>query len=395
MADEIHDNEMSIFEPAPSDTAVYSREWIQFRPSNQITEGSAIEFSIAQQSAAYMDLKRSILNIKFRLVDENNAPLDTNVVAGPVNLTLHSLFSQVDFALQQNSVSHLGTTYPYKAYIDTILNTNEMEQHNILTSQLFYKDVKNHDDNDAKTGSNLGLFKRYKRTQGGKIIDLEGPILLDLFQQNRLIVNGVSLSLKLWPSRNSFSLITDILLPNIKVQIVDACFKLCIHRPNSAVLVAHSEMMKKELRPTYPYFRSDIKVASIPTGQYNFSVDDLYLGLVPNRFIVGLVSSSSYSGNYGTSPFNFKHYDCNSMGLFIDGQSYPSKPLRPDYANENYVDCYRTLTTFRQDVNITRDEYKMGYALYVFDINPFIKFNVKKRGHCRLAMSFSKPSQKA
>ena len=49
----------------------------------------------------------------------------------------------------------------------------------------------------------------------------------------------------------------------------------------------------------YPYLRSEIKTTSIAMGQYGLSVDDLFQGLVPNKLIVGLVSSAAYTGDYG------------------------------------------------------------------------------------------------
>ncbi len=95
--------------------------------------------------------------------------------------------------------------------------------------------------------------------------------------------------------------------------------------------------------------------------------------------------------DYEKSPFNFKHYHCNSVGVYVDGQSYPAKPLHPDYENDIYVDCYRTITTFRDDINIDIDDYKNGYCLYVLDINPYYTFNTKRKGHCRLEITFAKP----
>jgi hypothetical protein len=46
---------------------------------------------------------------------------DANV--GLVNLPLQAVFSQMDCSLQQTSVTQTGTNYPYKAYIDTLLET--------------------------------------------------------------------------------------------------------------------------------------------------------------------------------------------------------------------------------------------------------------------------------
>ena len=342
--DNCNREELLLFSLPRSDTALQSREWIEYRPVNQITGSTVLDFNIPSQSSAYIDFKNSRLNVKLRLTNNDGTPLKDGEVVGLVNLPLQTIFRQVDVTFQQTQVSHTGTNYPYKAYIDTILKANLSTQENLLTSQLFYKD-KGPDTNDAKTGSNRGLFERAVATIGGKIVDLEGPLFLDLFEQSRLLVNGVSIGIKLWPSQDAFRLITDSLTPNQKVQIVNVRFKLCVQRLNGGALVAHEKLLQEQ-PAMYPYLRSEIKTTSIAMGQYWLSVDDLFQGLVPNKLIVGLVSSAAYTGDYGKNPFYFQPYDCSSLGLYIDGQSYPSQPLQPNYEADQFMDCYRTLTHF-------------------------------------------------
>ena len=382
-----HQEDMSLFVPAPNDTSAVSREWIEFRPVNQVTNTSVLDFNIPAQTSSYVDLMKSVVNVKVKLVKGDNSDPDGEVLA-PVNLTLHSIFRQADVTFQQTPLSHTGVNYPYKAYIDTILNTSENEQKGILTSQFFYKDTGNLDTNDAKTGNNEGLKTRYLKTQNGKIIDMEGPLRLDMFQQPKLLVNGVAIGLKLWQNHDPFRIMTDTLTPDYKVQIVDARFKLCVLQPTGAVLLENENMIQ-EGPAVYPYLRSEIKTVSIASGQYSFSADDMFQGLVPSKLIVGLVSSAAYNGDYAKNPFNFQHYNCNSVGLYIDGHSFPSQPLQPNYTSDQYVDCYRTLTQFRKDINLSTDDYKKGYCLYVLDIDPFYTFNTKRRGHCRLELKFA------
>ena len=97
---------------------------------------------------------------------------------------------------------------------------------------------------------------------------------------------------------------------------VDVRFKLCVQRLNGGVLVAHEKLFQEQ-PATYPYLRSEIKTTSIAPGQYGFSVDDIFQGLVPNKLIVGLVSSAAYTGDY-SSPLYFHPYDCSLVGLYID-----------------------------------------------------------------------------
>ena len=385
-----HVDELNLFTPTIPDTSLHSREWIEYRPISQVTDSSALDFNIPAQSSAYVDLKRSVLNIQLRLVNADNTPTDENLVVGPVNVPLHALFRQIEVSFQQTPQTQWGVNYPYKAYIDTILKTNTDLQTNLLTSQLFYKDTNDLGSYDVKTGLNGGLFSRYERTKGGRIVDLEGPLLLDVFQQPKLLINGVHLGIKLYPSSNAFRLMSDSMTPTEKVQIVDARFKLCVQRVENDILLSHQKLIQTT-PATYPYLRSDIKTIAVAGGQYSYSVDDLFQGNVPTKLIVGMVSSEGYSGSYTKNPFNFQHYNCSSVGFYVDGQSYPSHPLQPNFEANQFTDCYRTLTHFREDVNISLEDYKKGYCLYILDIDPYFSFNTKRRGHCRLELKWAKP----
>jgi hypothetical protein len=386
---ENHLHQMSLFEVPPTDTAVQVREWIEFRPINQINDDSALEFNVVPQSTGYMDLSRSKLNVKLKITKADGRSVIEDDVVALVNLPLHAMFSTVECEMQQTSVSQIGTNYPYKAYIDTLLSTkNSCKITN--SSQLFAKDDAGYlDDPDAKSGGNTGLYLRWEYTRGGGIVELEGPLLLDIFQQERLILNGVGMTLKLWPSKNAFRLMSNGSPPEEKIKIVDASLKMCIQRPNPALVMAHNRLLEKS-PALYPFMTSSLKIASIADGEYSFSADDMFQGEVPSQLLLGLVSSRAYGGDYKKSPFNFQHFDCNFVALYVDGQSLPAKPLQPQYADGNYTTAYQTLLSHGREVWIDRGDYPKGYTLYVLDVNPYVDFNVKRRGHCRLELRFAK-----
>lgn len=104
-----------------------------------------------------------------------------------------------------------------------------------------------------------------------------------------------------------------------------------------------------------------------------------------------MVSRSAFNGDYKKSPYNFQHFHCNFVGFYGDGQSLPSKPLQPNYETENFLDAYQTLVIGREHVSAERGEYPVGNALYVLKINPYIDFNTKRKGHCRLELKFALP----
>ena len=100
----------------------------------------------------------------------------------------------------------------------------------------------------------------------------------------------------------------------------------------------------------YPYLCSEIKTTAIPSGQYSFSADDIFQGLVPCHLIIGLVASASYMGDYGRNPFYFRDYDVVRWASILMGNHIPLS-----HEANQYVYCYRTLTCFRMDINVKRN----------------------------------------
>jgi len=60
--------------------------------------------------------------VRAKITLSNGNPLPANdTQVGPVNLFLHSLVSQVDISLNGTSVTAASNTYPYRAYLESML----------------------------------------------------------------------------------------------------------------------------------------------------------------------------------------------------------------------------------------------------------------------------------
>ena len=94
--DNYHREELLLFTLPPSETSLESREWIEYRPVNQIIGSTVLDFNNAAQSSAYIDFKNSLLNVKLQLTQGGVTPLPDGAVAGLVNLPLQTISRQVD-----------------------------------------------------------------------------------------------------------------------------------------------------------------------------------------------------------------------------------------------------------------------------------------------------------
>ena len=91
----------------------------------------------------------------------DGSEIDGGSKVAPVNLFLHSLFGQLDIELNDRTISDGSSTYPYQAYLETLLSYGEEAKSTHLTSSLFYKDTAGKmdkpDPTKANANANLGL----------------------------------------------------------------------------------------------------------------------------------------------------------------------------------------------------------------------------------------------
>jgi hypothetical protein len=98
---------------------------------------------------------------------------------------------------------------------------------------------------------------------------------------------------------------------------------------------------------------------------------------LPDRIVLGFVTSKAYAGQSECNPFNFQKFDYTSAQLVVDGKHYPSLPYTPDFGNNSdYYPLYNSLLReFNADkgnsmINVTQDEFANGYTLYPFRLTP-------------------------
>ncbi|GFY11880.1 uncharacterized protein F54H12.2 [Trichonephila clavipes] len=109
-------SELELFNLPGTQTVIQDGQWKQFHPLSNVFDNAPDEFHISG-SADYIDLSQTQLYVKAKIVKVDNTPITKDDTIGPVNLFLHSLFSQVDVSLNDRVVSNSSNTYPYRDLI--------------------------------------------------------------------------------------------------------------------------------------------------------------------------------------------------------------------------------------------------------------------------------------
>ncbi|GFX60082.1 uncharacterized protein F54H12.2 [Trichonephila clavipes] len=367
-------------------------QWVQFHPITNVADGGPIEFLIPGSGDAYLDLSQTQLHVRAKIFKSDGKVITNENKVGPVNLFLHSLFSQVDVCLNERTVSSSNNTYPYRAIIETLLNHGYDSKTSQLTSELYYKDTAGrmnvYDENDKEP--NEGFKSRVKFIKGSGTVDMVGRLHVDLFNQDRLLLNLVDVKLKLIRSKPSFCLMGEgdynVIFEHVSLYVRKV-------QVNPAVVIGHAKALERTTAK-YPIDRVSCKVFSIPQSSYSFIQDNVFSGQMPKRIVIACVDNDAFNGNYKKSPFEFKHYDVNFIGVYVDGQPVPHQPLELDFEKGNYIQAYNNLFLNSEGLHLSRSEFSKGYSLFLFDLSPDLcegeHFNLIRHSNLRVELKFNK-----
>ena len=397
--------ELSLFTSPTNQVAVEKIYFTEARPISSIgVSDTPIEIVVSGSGAEYIDLKRSKLYVKARILKADGTALAANEATGIINLPLQSMFSQMDVYLNNKLVSFNTNNYPWKAYLKTILFGGRDELDSQKQSELFFKDEGDLGDANAYNGGNAGLVLRYGYTQKSQVFELEGNLMEDIFDINKYIINGVDIYIKLFRSSAPFVLMSTAGTPAYKLELQDVVYKVAKVRVDPGVLINHSKQI--ETTPVkYIISRNELKMNTIPKGSTEFYWDNIFPQAVPERIVVALVDQKAVNGDYTANPFNFEHMKVTDVGVYVNGESVPGRPLKTDFSAGLYSAAYARLFEASGKWNndagliITRDNFGSGYSLFVFTIDSCgfgeEYLNLIRRGNTRLELKFKQATTKA
>ena len=77
----------------------------------------------------------------------------------------------------------------------------------------------------------------------------------------------------------------------------------------------------------YPVVRSAMRTFSIPTGYTSWEQDNVFLGKLPDRVVIGLVHSTAFNGAVDRYPFAFERFGLVRIRQLVNSEEYPYRTL--------------------------------------------------------------------
>ena len=377
-------SELDLFAVPPTQTSIEDGRWVEHQPLTSLDSGGPIEFVIPGTGDAYLDLANTYLLIRAKVVRGVGTDLAADTPVAPVNNWLHSLFSQVDVHLNDTLVTPSSNTYPFRAYVDTVLSYGDEAKNTQLTSQ---PDTAGHMDATNVDGGNTRLVERRRYIAESRIVEMMGRLHVDLFLQDRFLLNGVSVKIRLVRSKDAFSLMAGGQNPDYKVQIVDAVLFTRKAVLSPTVQMAHIKALEKGTAK-YPIRPLIAKSTPFHKVQCRTCMRTCSSGRCRN---------DSYCGASTTTPTTANSLKTHLTPITTLLTSWPSTSSNFETGSyiRSYVNLFSATGKQAQDDgnDLSRDDFGQGYTFFGFDLTPDGCdggcFHFTRKGNLRIEMHFA------
>ena len=401
----------------PTQTAVEKTHNVDYQPLTSIRPGAPIEFYIPASTEEYLDLKNSRLHVTCRIIKKNGSLCAADSIVAPINDFFNSLWSNVELFLNDRLISHSNNLHGYTSIISHLIHDSEEALSSQRATQLIYKDTAGAldsvhanvanplniingfdlaDDGNAEAGhTNNGLHKRFLFTRQSQEVTLSGGLRIDFFEQARYLPNGISMKLRLNRQKDEFILMSAT--NDFKVEILEAYLSIRKVKVSPGIALGHADALMKS-PAKFPITRKECKVLAIPAGFRSFTKDNIFLGHLPKRLVIGMIRNTAFAGVATSNPYKFSHFNVNYIQLYTDGEPVRSKPLKLNVQQGKYLDAFETLSKSFDKLDgeksaiIKREDWVRGYSLFSFDLTPDFdgddRFPLIRHGNLRLEMNF-------
>jgi hypothetical protein len=388
--------ELDLFQVPLTQTSVVEGSWVGVKTIAAISQDAPLEFHVTAQSEEYIDPSQTQLLIKCKMLKEDHSALTDNDKVAPANNFLHTMFSECSVMPNQKQIS-TTQLYPYNAWLENLFSYNG-EETTRLQQQLWYQD--DFSKIDSCSADISGWQLRFQYATKSKTLSMLGKLSADIFQQGRLIPNGVIMDIKLTPSKPRFSLMSED-EESFKVKITDATLIVRKCKLSFSVALGHATGLKVEPFKI-PINRCEMRSTTICKGLTTKEILNHIIGQMPVRFACFLVSNATLNGIYAKNPLNAQDFSLNYLSLNVNGRQISPSPLIPDYDNGDYVEFYNTtfsgtgLTNKNDGHCVSYAQYPKGSCVYIFDHTADLSANeghwtARNTGTLGLELKFKKP----
>ena len=328
-----------------------------------------IEF-VVNTTKEIIDLQNCYLQTNIRIVNTDGTALNAGEEVSLINYPGATFYKQLELFLGNEHVATVSN-YGYRSLVEALVNYTHAAKQSWMEGALWYGDTPG--QHDTLGDANLGFKSRKSFAAESNPINLITKIHCDLFNQEKHLIFGVPLKLRLTRNTNQFCILAAA-DKNVKIEILGVDFfvrklDLADYKFNEI----SSNLKNNDAKYYYPSVKIFSKTESpnkLSTNiQHPFGTSD-----VPNRILIAMVSNKAYNGEQTSNPFKFHHYNLIYANVTVSGKSIHASPLEFNIAKKESVDGYWNFNqamgyTFKDDgCAVNRLDYQNGNFMLGFDL---------------------------
>lgn len=370
------DPSVHLFRKQLTDDCVVLEDLVEIRPTTTIKKGQPITFDLVASSDLFLD-PSIICKVWFKVTNPDGSTIGNDAPVAPINNLLHSMWNKVEVVLSGKEISPSNGSYMYSAYLSNQFLKSSIVKQDQLQTAFFYEDEPDHFD-EVDPSENSGFKQRALLISASKVVCVSGRLMGGIFDQEKLIPPQFNVALRFFPNRDSFLLMSGTATTNEIVTITDMVlqYKKIRLAPSLSIAIAKGLSVQPAV---YPINNVQVVVFEEPTNTTLINRILTRYSQVPERILVGIVSTAAYNGAYSDNPFNFERKNCSFAEITVDAQRYPYNGYQPLYDPVDFLHMYQEFCEgCRLESNgvLANNSNGIGYGNYCKTGNGLFVFNI-------------------
>ena len=335
----------------------------------------------------FIDLSTLTWNGKIKVInkkDPTTPVIETasndDIRCSVVNNFIHSTLSKITYTINDFSMGDTsGKSYPYRAYIDSLLSFSKEAKKQNLKYHGFVPDTTSQFDNVAKA-QNMNKNEGFKKRADMFCKDFfhfSVKLRIDLANIDKLLQPGVQLRFELERNSDNFVLLSDCEDEDAYTfEIKDSSLEFDKLTPTESYF-KHFEESVKGKNNVYCYDRCQLLQYNYPAGLNDLSIYSLFhTDKLPSYLIFSLLKDENYLGKLTKNPFKFEPLDLKEFYLLVNGVSYPTQPVKMDISANDYHHVFVNefldklkLKNSNEGIDISSEEWIKDSFFWIVDLN--------------------------
>ena len=365
-------------------------------------DDTPIMFRIGKSESA-IDLSNSFLEVEVQIVKEDGSECKTVTdpktkkvtrdEVAPVNNIGYALFSDVDLAISDYSITYTDGCYPWFTYIYNLLYAPEAAKRTVMAQSGWFKDAAGKfDATNLEKEINNGFKDRYELFANSNKVSLFVPLMFNKRIKGYL-PPSTELTFKFNRAPSSMYLMAKS-GSNYKMKILDAHLLIKRLMLTESALAKHHQLLAKKgfICDLESYYT---KTKTIPKGTE--STDWMpFTGKLPKRIFFWQIKYDAFHGKTDNNPYNLQTLDLDKFQCYVNGTCLPVNTGFTKIENNHWLQLYQfsAKAISSPTLDISSFDYSHGYMIIVVDLSadgyPENK-SYPTSGTLRLSIDYSKP----